>query len=226
MGKVTKKTATVADLKIDPENARKHPDLTALKKSLSEFGAARSIVIDGDDVVRAGSGTVEAAIDAGITKTRIVNAKPDELVVVRRADLKGERAKAYALADNRVGELSLWDIDEVEKQLAEFETFTAEDVGFTEESLDGLRFEYDKRELDALVNPPKDPMDDVEVSDKADAGYKKMEFPCSGEQAETIRSAIRKAKKAYGVQVTGEALANICSQWIEGQDGNEPVEVC
>jgi sugar phosphate isomerase/epimerase len=219
---MAKKVTTTAELALDPDNARRRDNIEPLKKSLDIFGAARSIVIDADNIVRAGNGTVEAAIAAGITKTKIIEAKPDELVVVRRRDLSGERAKAYALADNRTSEMAHWDMDAVEHQLAEFEEFTGEDVGLDEETIAAMRIEFDQRELDRLKDRVGAvEVDDIEVSDKKDAGYKKLEFPCTAEQAKLIRAAVRKAKKAYGVQVTGEALANICEQWVQPEKDSE-----
>lgn len=98
----------ITDLKQDPQNARKRGDRAKLQiqDSLREFGAARSIVVDKDGIVRAGNGTVEAAKEAGITKVRIVDSSPDELIAVRRADLSGKQAQAYAIADNRTAELA------------------------------------------------------------------------------------------------------------------------
>ncbi len=97
---MARRTTKLSDLKRDPENARKRSEraTATLANSLKQFGAARSVVMDGDGIIRAGNGTVEAAEAAGITKAKVIDAKPDELVVVRRADLTGEAAKAYAIA--------------------------------------------------------------------------------------------------------------------------------
>ncbi len=154
---------TIDSLSPDEHNARRR-DLRAteaLSKSLKEFGAARSIVVDGDGKVRAGNGTLEAARAAGITKTIQVDAGPDELVVVRRGDLKGEKAQAYAIADNRTGELSEWDLDELERQLKGFEAvdFDAESMGFTDQELSDI--------LPQAFSPNVDPSQSVkDVTDE------------------------------------------------------------
>ncbi len=51
----------IADLHFDKANARRRTERShdMLQKSLQEVGAARSIVIDEDDVILAGNGTVE-----------------------------------------------------------------------------------------------------------------------------------------------------------------------
>jgi hypothetical protein len=97
-------------VRLDPNNARRHPDANKdmIRASLKEVGPFRSIGVDGDGIVRAGNGVFEQAQSLGI-KLRIIDAKPNELVAVRRPDLKGRRAIRAALLDNRTGELSEWD---------------------------------------------------------------------------------------------------------------------
>jgi hypothetical protein len=103
--------ATLRDLKPDPRNARKRTDRSAslIQESLQRFGAARSIVIDEDNRILAGNGTVEGAKAAGIEKVRIIEASGDELVAVRRTGLTEEQKIGLALADNRTSDLSDWD---------------------------------------------------------------------------------------------------------------------
>ena len=76
---------------------------------MQRYGAARSIVIDENDVVLAGNGTLEGAKSAGITKVRVIEATGDELIAVRRTDLSDSEKVGLALADNRTAELSAWD---------------------------------------------------------------------------------------------------------------------
>jgi ParB-like chromosome segregation protein Spo0J len=108
-----KKPSTLTELKPDPHNARRHtPDnLTMIADSLDEFGAGRSILIDGDDQIIAGHGVVEAAKSKGITKLQVVEADGDTIIAVRRADLSPEAARRLGLFDNRTAELAEWDID-------------------------------------------------------------------------------------------------------------------
>lgn len=97
-------------IKFDPKNARRHGDANKamIRESLQEVGAFRSIAVDGDNIVRAGNGVYEQAEALGY-KLKIIDAKPDELIAVRRQDLKGKKAIRAALYDNRSGELSEWD---------------------------------------------------------------------------------------------------------------------
>jgi DNA modification methylase len=97
-------------LKPDPRNARLHPDANkaVIRQSLEEVGGGRSILVDGEDVIRAGNGVYEQAIALGL-KIRIIEAAKDELIAVKRPDLVGELAERAAILDNRAGELAEWD---------------------------------------------------------------------------------------------------------------------
>ena len=107
------KPMTLADLKPDPRNSRKHGDrnLGMIEESIREVGTGRSIAIDENDVIIAGNGTVMAAQNAGLTKVKIVDADSDEIVAVRRKGLTAEQKTRMALTDNRSAELSEWDTD-------------------------------------------------------------------------------------------------------------------
>jgi len=91
-----------AALIADPRNARLHNrrNLEAIKASLLRFGQQKPIVIDGDGIVRAGNGTLTAAIELGWEKISTIKTK-----------LTGEEAIAFGIADNRSNELSGWDDD-------------------------------------------------------------------------------------------------------------------
>lgn len=100
----------MTELLFDPKNARKHPERNKgmIRESLQEVGGFRSIAVDGENIIRAGNGVYEQAQALGMT-VRIVDAAPNELIAVRRQDLKGKKAVRAALLDNRAGETSDWD---------------------------------------------------------------------------------------------------------------------
>jgi DNA modification methylase len=105
----------------------------------------RSIVLDENNVIRAGNGTVEEAGQIGIEKVRVIDADGDEIIAVRRKGLTEAEWKEYAVADNRSSDLSEWDA----KVLAEL----SEEI-----DLSGLFFED---ELAELLNT-----EDVQVADE------------------------------------------------------------
>lgn len=95
----------------DRKNARRRTERSSalLEHSLSQYGAARSIVIDEEGVVLAGNGTLEAAAAIGIDQVLVVPADGNTLVAVQRTDLSPRQKVEYALADNRASDLSEWD---------------------------------------------------------------------------------------------------------------------
>ena len=103
----------ISNLTPDPKNARKRTTLSSgvIQRSLEEFGACRSIVIDENDVIRAGNGTVEEAGQLGIERVIVVEASGNEIVAVKRRGLTEEQWKKYAIADNTASDFSTWDAD-------------------------------------------------------------------------------------------------------------------
>lgn len=95
----------------DPKNARRRTQRSTgmLERSLQEFGAARSLVIDENGVILAGNGTAEAAAAVGIEKVLVVPADGRTLVAVQRTDLSPAQKAEYSVADNRSSDLSEFD---------------------------------------------------------------------------------------------------------------------
>lgn len=139
------KVVPLSDLVPDPANLRQHPEASsaAIAKSVGALGLGRSIVVDKDGVVRAGNGTLEAARAAGVSEAIVVETNGKQLVVVKRPDWTAEQALAYAIADNRTGELSAFDADALQaavQSLAEHAVTVGDQsllyaTGFTEEQL-------------------------------------------------------------------------------------------
>ena len=104
------------DLQSDPHNANRGTDRgrAALERSLRDYGAGRAVLIDRHGRVIAGNKTVDEAKRLNIP-LRVVKTDGAHLIAVQREDLDlttDPRAKALAIADNRVGELDLeWDLD-------------------------------------------------------------------------------------------------------------------
>ena len=116
---VTITTVPVKELAYDPNNVRVHGERNkqALATSIEKFGAARSIVIDSDNVVRAGNGALEAAQAAGIENAIVVETDGSQLVVVKRTNWTPQEATAYAIADNRISDLSAFEKGALSDQL-------------------------------------------------------------------------------------------------------------
>jgi site-specific DNA-methyltransferase (adenine-specific) len=115
----------IPNLTLDPNNARTHDttNLEAIAGSLTQFGQRKPIVIDKNNVVVAGNGTVTAAKSLGWTEIQAVRVP---------ADWDADRIKAFALADNRTAELASWDQQVMASQLLDLQEagFQIEEFGF------------------------------------------------------------------------------------------------
>lgn len=106
--------SNIKDLKFDDKNFNKHTEygMSLLEKSLKENGAGRSILIDKDNNIIAGNGIIEAAGQAGFEKVKIVETTGDEIIAVKRTDLRldSKKGREMALADNATAAADLeWD---------------------------------------------------------------------------------------------------------------------
>lgn len=109
---VTAPTETTLEALLqDPKNARRRTQRSTgmIERSLREFGAARSLVVDENGVILAGNGTAEAAASIGIEKVLVIPADGRTLVAVQRTDLSPEQKAEYGVADNRSSDLSEFD---------------------------------------------------------------------------------------------------------------------
>ena len=111
---------SINSLHSDHKNARKRTDQSAklIQESLERYGAARSIVIDEDNRILAGNGTVESAKAVGIKNVRIIETDGNEVIAVKRTGLSEDEKVGLALADNRTSDLSDWD-QEMLRRLSE-----------------------------------------------------------------------------------------------------------
>jgi site-specific DNA-methyltransferase (adenine-specific) len=121
---VTIETVSIDSLSADPANARKHGqrNLDTIAASLRRFGQQKPIVVDSHGVVRAGNGQLAAAKLLGWTEIRVV-----------RSDLPPTELTAFAIADNRTGELAEWDTEVLAGLLSDSDLG---DVGFTDEEME------------------------------------------------------------------------------------------
>lgn len=155
--------ASIQELKSDHKNARRRTDRSTklIQESLQRYGAARSIVIDEDNRILAGNGTIEGAKALGLTKLKVIDAAGDEVIAVRRTGLSEDEKVGLALADNRTSDLSDWDA-EMLQQLSEEHDISP---WFEQEDLDALLQEAEQLEPaegntdpDDVPEAPEDPI--------------------------------------------------------------------
>lgn len=136
---------TIQDLTPDDRNANKGTakGRKAVKSSLAEFGAGRSILCDRDGRVIAGNKTLESASALPSDEIILVPSDGTKLVVVQRTDLSLDdpRARELAIADNRASEIGLeWD---------------AATLKSLEPEIDLKKF-FDEKDLKKIFNEPGD----------------------------------------------------------------------
>ena len=134
----------ISSLVFDPSNVRKHNEknLRSIKGSLAKFKQQKPIVVDKNNVVVAGNGTLQMALDLGWTEIFIV-----------RTDLVGADATAFAIADNRTSELAEWDKEGlgISLQSLREEGFDLGDMGF--DDIDSSIFKNDDRDVTGEKTP-------------------------------------------------------------------------
>lgn len=119
--KRTRNMAKIKEVEIgalipDDKNFNKGTDegRKLIRKSLEEFGAGRSVLVDKDMRIIAGNKTHENADAANIKKVIVVETDGSELVAVQRTDigLDSKEGRELALADNATAHVNLeWDVD-------------------------------------------------------------------------------------------------------------------
>lgn len=85
-----------------------------IERSLQQYGAGRSILVDKNGRIIAGNKTAEAAGSIGLEDAVMVESDGRQLVVVKRTDidLDSPQGRALAIADNRTSQVGLeWDTE-------------------------------------------------------------------------------------------------------------------
>ena len=197
----------IKDLKQDKRNYRKHnkKNLDLIKKSVSEVGLGRSVVIDNENEIVCGNGLV-STLDKN-TPIKVIETDGTELVVVKRTDLNtnDEKRKQLAIMDNSTSDSSEFDLDSLQ---ADFDVEQLQDWGIND--FVGLEdCEIDMPELNNGDKPP----------------FQQMTFTLADPQAELIKEALAKIKhsnsfkyvETYGNENSnGNALFCIIEGFLNG----------
>jgi len=122
----------ITDLTPDPRNSRKHDraQIQAIARCIEIFGFNAPILIDKHRRIIAGHARWEAAKLLGLT----------QVPVIRLEHLTEIEARAYALADNQLGDRSAWDDTKLAIELKELSDlvldFDIEAIGFEPPEID------------------------------------------------------------------------------------------
>lgn len=170
-------------IKLDKRNYRKHNDKnkSLIKKSLQECGAGRSIVIDSEDNIIAGNGIYEQAEKLKIP-TKIIETDGNELVVIKRTDLKtdDEKRKQLAIMDNSTSDSSEFDFDLLE---TDFDISNLTDWGV--ETFEPTVIDFSEKQT----------LDEISETIKV------IKVKCPLDLRDEIKSKIEKIIKPYGDSV-------------------------
>ena len=139
-------------------NARTHSDaqIAQLRASIREFGFINPVLIDSAGNIIAGHGRVLAAQAEGMT----------EVPCVLVEHLSDAKRRAYILADNRLAEMSGWDLDMVAIELGDIRDAGLDltITGFTEADLElEQETEYDFSDFDE-ENAKMEGLEEVTIS--------------------------------------------------------------
>jgi len=123
----------ISQLREDPDNVRRHTEksLSAIRASLLIHKQQKPVVVDQDGVVIAGNGVLMSAKALQWTHLAVV-----------RTTLVDAKRKAYAISDNRIAELSTWDVTRLDEALREIQAEASINIshatGFRETEIKAL----------------------------------------------------------------------------------------
>lgn len=106
----------MGEIKLDTHNYRVHDErnLKLIKKSLKDYGAGRSILIDADGEIIAGNATYKTAQELGIP-VEVIKTDGKKIIALQREDLhtQDRARKELALVDNTSSDKPNWDWDTI-----------------------------------------------------------------------------------------------------------------
>lgn len=201
------KKAKLKDLIQDDRNLNKGTERgqQLIEKSLREFGAGRSLLLDKNNRIIAGNKTHRNAEAIGMDDVIIVETDGTKLVAVKRTDidLDSKKGREMALADNATVKVDLaWDTEELESVAEDFDI-----------ALD---------EWDVELIDPNDFGEDFSLPNGERSDFCQLTFTLAHEQNEFIQEKIKEIKKApyFGEYCgnnnqNGNAIYLIVKEWAE-----------
>lgn len=173
MNKITEQllplAVDVAKLVPAKSNPRKG-DIDAIKKSYERFGQRKPIVaLKGSSEIIAGNHQYQAALDLGWDKIAVVFVEDD-----------AETATAYSIADNRIGQLGEWNVEELVMAFEKIDFADFDSIGFSETDVEDYRALLDEQSMNAPAMPTMDGhlgdkagkvQEDPDLTVKKDATY-------------------------------------------------------
>jgi len=139
----------IENLKLHPKNPRVHPDsaINKLAKSMREFGWTNPILASEEGFVLAGHARLKAAKKAGIKEVPVIF-----------LPLRGVKAEAYMIADNKLQDETDWDLPKLKDLLQELDIgdINIDITGFEHSDIEELMaqfYEPDEKDDEAPETP-------------------------------------------------------------------------
>jgi ParB-like chromosome segregation protein Spo0J len=188
-------------------NPRTHSDeqIAQIAASMKEWGWTTPILVDEDGGIIAGHGRTLAAQRLKMTEVPVMVAR----------GWSDAKKRAYIIADNKLALNAGWDNEMLRLELGELQEmdFDLDLTGFTAEEISAFQFDDDaETEMPKLRDGEKEP-------------FQQKTFTLHDEQAEVVENAITLARTnpladtGLNENTNGNALALICSEWLEGRNG-------
>jgi hypothetical protein len=190
----------LADLHPDPLNRNTHGErnLGSIQASLVAFGQQKPLVVDHDNVIRAGNGTYLAAIRAGWVAIDIV-----------RTDLVGTELRLYAVADNRTAALAEPDYVGLAEDFRDWQ----------EQGVDQLLLDasgWDQMERETMVAADWSPKPSSGGPPHEQPGAKIKPITLTAEQRARLELALESARRAAPAipEDEGEAVVSLIEAYL------------
>jgi len=180
-------------------NPRKEQAVDKVASSIKEFGWQQPIVVDENNVIIVGHARYQAAKKLNLKTVPVQIAK----------GLTDAQTKAYRLADNKLNENALWDLD-----MLSFEIDGLKEIGFTD--FENLGFSTDDLD-DILINGEEAEFPEISAGDKEP--FQQITFTLHDSQAKIVKDAVARAIKnldkdlSVNANANGNAIAKICEHF-------------
>ena len=188
-------------------NSRTHSDeqVAQIAASMREWGWTNPVLVDEEGGIIAGHGRIMAARKLGMTEAPVMVAQ----------GWTEAHKRAYVIADNKLALNAGWDLEmlRIEFDKLKASDFDLELTGFTIDEVQALDFDPGEE-----VGMPELPDGDKEP-------FQQKTFTLHDEQVAIVDDAVTLARAnpladtGINENSNGNALALICQQWLEAQNG-------
>lgn len=190
----------IGGLRHDPSNARRRTarNVAAITFALERFGQQKPVVATRDGTVVAGNGVLQVALSLGWKRLAVVFMDSDDPT----------EARAYALADNRAGELSEWDFGQLGVTLAGLDGFPLTELGWDAGELEPLLAsewgDEDAEDEDADGGMGGDEGEDGETDEGEESVTALYRITLTPGQAEVFQRAAAKLRGSVSREAMGD----------------------